>query len=73
MVKEEQNKMYDMLRHYGHVVTDVDVIVSNTRITHYEYCGVLYMVIMQDGDLQHLTYVGTIDKIPALPIQIDMM
>ena len=31
MVKEEQNKMYDMLRHYGHVVTDVDVIVSNTR------------------------------------------
>lgn len=59
---QEINTMYDTLRRYGQIITDVTVEATNMRIVHYSYCGFMYVTIMQFGEVQ---YVGRVNVVVA--------
>lgn len=59
---QEINTMYDTLRHYGQIITDITVEATSMRIVHYSYCGFVYVIIMQFGEVQ---YVGRVNAAVA--------
>ena len=68
---QEINAMYDTLRHYGQIITDVTVEATNMRIVHYSYCGFVYVIIMQFGEVQYVGRANTnVVSFSGEPLQV---
>ena len=68
---QEIDVMYETLRHYGQIITDVTVEATNMRIVHYSYCGFVYIIIMQFGEVQYVGIANTnVVSFSGEPLQV---